>query len=55
MIKLKDYLINKDEVLYIEKYAHTLLIVHFKNNAPDLCIEYYEEAARDNAFEIIKF
>lgn len=52
MIRIQNYLINEKEILYIEKYAISLIRIHFKN-ADTLSIDYYLEHERDQAFEDI--
>ena len=52
MIRIGEYLINKNEILYVEKYAFTWLSIRFKNGEI-LRIELYEEEKRDEEFENI--
>lgn len=50
MIRIEDYIINKDHVLYIEKYGLFYIIVNFKNGEC-VKINYNNEDRRDQIFD----
>lgn len=54
MIRIKEYLINERNILYMDKYGFFQIRVVFTDvERPDLYITYETEEERDAAFESI--
>jgi hypothetical protein len=52
MIRIKNYLINKDRVIYLEKYGLRYILVMFIDE-DDLHIDCFNEEERDRIFDSI--